>query len=103
MNEKNEILEMSVKSKEQLQIKQKKEYKIYYIFLLIKEKIQQTIDLTFKIILIPIEKIKIITSKPLVKTIISTTTTLSLFSVCVYSLGYLPYQHLTQSKTLRFH
>ena len=108
-NETNENVEeiipitMKKDDEKKLTIFQKGKQTMIHILIVIKEKIQQSIDISFHIISIPIEMIKKLYQRPLVKKITNGVTCVALVGVCVYSLGYIPYQHITQSKTLKFH
>ena len=72
------------------------------ILLVIKEKIQQSIDLSFRLISIPIEYFKKIMQKPIPRKIVIGISTVSIVGISVYALGYIPYQHVVQSKQLKF-
>ncbi|EKE39201.1 hypothetical protein ENUP19_0244G0008 [Entamoeba nuttalli] len=69
----------------------------------VKEKIQQTIDLSIYLFITPSKIIVSFMQKPLVKKITSGVTSVALFGVCVYAFGYIPFQYIKQSKALQFH
>ncbi|EDR21713.1 hypothetical protein EDI_161580 [Entamoeba dispar SAW760] len=69
----------------------------------VKEKIQQTIDLSIYLFVTPSKVIVSFMQKPLVKKITTGITSVALFGVCVYAFGYIPFQYVKQSKALQFH
>ena len=96
-----EIIE--VNKKQSISLIQKGEKMMITIVLVIREKIQQSIDLSFRLLSIPIDQFKKIMSKPIPRRIITGGASLAVVGVCIYAFGYIPYQHVTQSKQLKFH